>query len=106
MDTALLILATYYVSVTVTRLHGPWGVCERFREWVRVRRGYVQQNGVWLRGTDEVTDDWIAAGVQCPLCASLYISAVLCGLAGAWNGIDILAVAGGAAVLFSLGRYW
>lgn len=106
MDTVLLILATYYASVTVARLHGPFGWCERFREWVWVNRGYAQQNGVWLRGTDEVTDDWIAAGVQCPLCASLYIAAILVVFTGAGTGIEILAVAGGASALFSIGRYW
>lgn len=106
MDTVLLILATYYVAVTVTKLHGPFGWCERFREWVWVKRGYAQQNGVWLRGTDEVADDWIAAGVQCPLCASLYIAAILVVFTGAGTGIEILAVAGGASALFSIGRYW
>ena len=107
MATALLILATYYVAVTVTKLHGPFGICEAFRHRVWRWRGFEDQGhyGLWMRGTDEVSDDWVAAGVQCPLCASLYVSVILCALAGAWTGIEVLAVAGGASVLFSLGRY-
>lgn len=102
-----LVLATYYVAVTLTKLHGPLGWCEHFRHRVWRWRGFSDHGGVWLRGGgDDVHVDWIAAGVQCPLCASLYISAVLCWCVGAWTGIDILAVAGGAAALFSIGRYW
>lgn len=102
----MLVLATYYVAVTTTKLHGPFGWCEAFRERVWRWRGFELTMGVWLRGTDDIHEDWIAAGVQCPLCASLYIAAILCALTGAWTGIDILAVAGGSAALFSLGRYW
>lgn len=102
-----LVLATYYVAVTVTKLHGPLGWCEAFRHWVWTKRGFSDHAGVWLRGGgDDVHEDWIAAGVQCPLCASLYIAAILVVFTGAGTGIEILAVAGGASALFSLGRYW
>ena len=61
--------------------------------------------GVAAQRRDDVHEDWIAAGVQCPLCASLYIAAVLCCLAGAGTGIEI-GGGGRAAALFSVGRYW
>lgn len=82
MATALLILATYYVAVTVTKLHGPFGICEASRHRVWRWRGFEDQGhyGLWMRGTDEVSDDWVAAGVQCPLCARLYVSVILCAL--------------------------
>lgn len=55
--------------------------------------------------------DWVAAGVSCPLCMSLYCGAVLAlaWYAGGGAGqaaVGVLAVAGGASALFSVGRYW
>lgn len=109
-DVIALVLATYYVAITVAKLHGPLGLCERFRERVWRWRGFELKMGVWLRGTDDIHEDWIAAGVQCPLCCSVYVGAallLLSSMGGIGQGVvDILAVAGGASVLFSVGRYW
>jgi hypothetical protein len=110
LDRVALVLATYYVAVTIAKLHGPLGWCERLRHAVWTRRGFVQVDGAWLRGTEGLEDDWVAQGMQCPLCVGLYAGALLYALSsmgGIGAGIvDILAAAGGASVLFSLGRYW
>jgi hypothetical protein len=110
LDRVALVLATYYVAVTMAKLHGPLGWCERLRHAVWTRRGFVLMDGAWLRGGESLEDDWIAQGMQCPLCISLYAGAVLAlvaSMGGIGAGIvDILAAAGGASVLFSLGRYW
>ena len=55
--------------------------------------------------------DWLAAGVSCPLCMSLYCGAVLAlawyaGGAVGQAAVGLLAIAGGASALFSVGRYW
>lgn len=60
---------------------------------------------------ERIADDWLAAGISCPLCLSLYCGAVL---ALAWYAggepeqavVVVLAVAGGASAVFSVGRYW
>lgn len=109
MGTLSLILATYYVAISVTKLHGPFGWCERLRHAVWARRGFVQVEDAWLRGEESLEDDWVAQGMRCPLCVSLYASVVLAALASTGAGVgivDILAAAGGASLLFSLGRYW
>jgi len=58
-----------------------------------------------------VDDDWLTAGVSCPLCMSLYCGAalMLAWYAGGEAGqaaVTVLAVAGGASALFSVGSYW
>lgn len=114
-------LATYYVAVTVTRLHGPFAWAARFRHSVWRARGFepVAMEGtsepVWLGaplspsgpGTARRTlqHDWIAAGVKCPLCVSLYVAPIMLVLSGAgWMGawlVTALAVAGAASAIFS-----
>lgn len=121
IETVLLYaLATYYLSVTLTKLHGPLGLAERLRHAVYRARGLRQGAGdIWLLpgsaapGGDRVLgveDDWVATGVSCPFCASLYVAALLVALLALMPGatplIQVLAVAGASSVLFSLGRHW
>ncbi len=126
-DLITLALATYYLAITLTKLHGPGALAERIRHAVYRRRGFQLLDlgsGVglapeWLRPagghgadarTERLSDDWVATGAGCPLCASLYAAALLVAtsalLPGATPMIQVLAVAGAASVLFSLGRYW
>lgn len=123
LDLVALVLATYYAAVTLAKLHGPFGLAERFRHAVYRRRGFSivlepDGPGEWLRLGDrnddqgvELDDDWLAAGVSCPLCMSLYCGTALALVwyAGGEVGqaaVGVLAVAGGASALFSTGRYW
>lgn len=128
LDLLTFILATYYLAITATKLHGPYAVAERWRHWVYRRRGFdpmPMPSGEieWFRygkkgpdgpaydpPPDRIGDDWIAAGVTCPLCASLYAGALVAalsmvGLPGALI-VYSLALAGGASLLFTLGRTW
>lgn len=127
-DLVVLALATYYAAVTLAKLHGPLGLAERWRHavyrwrgFVAVRMGLVEQMDVWARQrrlnggrtvvVDNLDDDWLAAGVGCPLCMSPYVGGALAlaWLAGGEVGqavVSVLAVAGAASVLFSVGRYW
>lgn len=134
-DLVTLTLATYYCAVTVARLHGPFGWAERFRHAIYRKRGFehFRTNTIdemtperaigridrWQRiaGTmarpriDELSDDWITAGVGCPLCVSLYASILLTALYALGGSIGmavvvVLAIAGGASLAFTLGRTW
>lgn len=128
-DLVVLALATYYAAVTLAKLHGPFGLAEQLRHTVYRRRGFVAERMgildpdlVWHRVMaapnsggepilEDTDDDWLTAGVSCPLCLSLYVGAVLAlaWLVGGALGqalVGVLAVAGGASALFSLGRYW
>ena len=120
-DLVTLTLATYYCAITVARLHGPFGWAERFRHTVYHRRGFIldptQPEPAWFRpheGSptfDSLTDDWLTAGVGCPLCVSLYASILLAGLYALGGSIGaavvvVLAIAGGASLAFTLGRTW
>lgn len=128
LDLASMTLATYYLAITITRLHGPAALAERLRHSVYRRRGFqLLDLGLaedtapeWLRQaggqdghvirTERLSDDWVATGVGCPLCASLYVAVVLALLVALLPGarplVDVLAMAGGASLLFSLGRTW
>ena len=139
LDLLILILATYYAAVTLAKLHGPFGLVERARHAVYRRRGFGlmadspadpdagREWSVWewtrvaerkadmpagvFAVIEHPDDDWLAAGVSCPLCMSLYCGTVL---ALAWYvggaigqaAVGVLAVAGGASMLFSVGRIW
>lgn len=124
-DLVVLALATYYASVTVARLHGPFGLAERLRHAVYRRRGFepeaigLVETDAWRRvaGPDDepivedIDDDWLASGISCPLCVSLYAGAVLAlawyaGGAPGQAAVGVLAIAGGASAVFSAGRYW
>lgn len=128
-DLVILALATYYAAVTLAKLHGPLGLAESMRHAVYRRRGFTADRMglldpglVWHRVTDaprpgaepileSTDDDWLAAGVSCPLCLSLYAGAALAlvwlvGGAAGQAAVGVLAVAGGASALFSMGRYW
>lgn len=127
LDLVVMVLATYYAAVTLAKLDGPFGLVERARHAVYRARGFVAvevEDGEieWQRFTPSedldvkplvgrLGDDWLTAGVSCPLCMSLYCGAAL---AMAWYAggevgqaaVGVLAVAGGASALFSTGRYW
>lgn len=114
LDLVVLVLATYYAAVTLSKLHGPFGLAERMRHAVYRRRGFDLVTAEdWIRPGDAagIDDDWLAAGISCPLCMSLYCGVVL---ALAWYtggdvgqaAVGVLAVAGGASLAFSVGRYW
>jgi hypothetical protein len=112
LDRVALVLATYYVAVTMAKLHGPLGWCERLRHAVWTRRGFVLVDGAWLRGTErawKMTGSHKGCNVPCASACTwvLLLAYALASMGGIGAGIvDILAAAGGASVLFSLGRYW
>jgi hypothetical protein len=100
-------LATYYLARGLTRLHGPAGAFERGRHAVYRARGFVRAvDGEWYHVGDAAAtleDDWLTAGVGCPVCAVAYVApAVL--LASRWRwgraAVSALAVAGAATALW------
>lgn len=112
----LVALATYYVAVTLARLHGPLGLAEAMRQHVLRWRGFTpvilegHTEPVWKRAlpsgyVQSTSDDWIASGVRCPLCLSLYIAPVMLALASSstpgWWAVAALGLAGAASALFS-----
>ncbi len=114
-----LVLATYYLAITATKLHGPFGLAERVRHAVYRRRGFapiVMSNGdiEWFRDgpgrVERVGDDWVTEGVSCPLCCSLYGAPLVLLLSRAGPLGEALALAlataGGASLLYTLGRTW
>jgi len=118
-DLLVLALATYYRAITAAKLHGPFGLAERMRHAVYRRRGFspiVMPNGdvEWFRDgaerADRIGDDWVTEGVSCPLCCSLYGALVVLTLFHSGPSGEalalVLAVAGGASLLYTLGRTW
>lgn len=107
MDFLKLVLATYLVAVTLARLHGPLGLAERLRHTVYRARGFRQgAEDTWMHpgqqraggGLLALDDDWVSAGINCPVCLAPYVALVL--LAAPPAVLSWLAVAGGAAALF------
>lgn len=113
---ALVALATYYAAVTLARLHGPFGLAEAMRQRVLRARGFApvilegHTEPVWRRAlpsgyVQSTSDDWIAAGVRCPLCLSMYVAPVMLALASSsmpgWYVVASLGIAGASSVLFS-----
>lgn len=104
-------LATYYVARSVARLHGPGGVFERARAAVYRRRGFVlATDGEWYHAGDPdatLDDDWVTAGVGCPVCVAAYVAPLVL-LAGRYRAgravVGALAVAGAAAALWDRER--
>ena len=121
-------LATYYLAITATKLLGPFAVSERLRHRVYRARGFLpvtMPGGTveWFRTcppdvpprpaappVERLGDDWVAEGISCPLCGSLYagLLVLLLSRAGAVGGwaIMALAVAGGSSFLYTQGRTW
>ena len=114
---ALVALATYYVALTTAKLHGPFGLAERFRHAVYHARGFVEVGSQYEPGTswkrpagegraqdwEDLGDDWVASGVRCPLCLSLYVAPVLLGLTWLPGGTAVVAclgLAGAASWLY------
>lgn len=58
VDFVIFLLAVFGFSYTMTDLHGPFGLCQRFRHWVRVN----------------ATQQWILTGIECPICMSFAVS--------------------------------
>lgn len=107
-------LATFYLAFSATRLHGPLGLFERGRRWVLGARGYVDQTGqgdyyrrpVGGGQLQSVEADWVASGVTCPVCASLYVAPLVLVLGRSTRGrriVSALAVAGLASALYRAG---
>jgi hypothetical protein len=51
-------LAVFGVSITVSQLHGPFGLCSRLRQFI------------WAKTKSE----WIRDGIYCPICVSFWAS--------------------------------
>lgn len=110
MDLLKLSLATYFVAVTIARLHGPLGLAERLRHAIYRWRGFLLAPGGewWATGESPsnpgryrlLEDDWLASGISCPVCLAPYIAAGL--LLAPGPVVTWLAVAGGAAAVFKL----
>lgn len=108
MDLLKLTLATYLVATTTARLHGPFGLAERMRHAVYRWRGFkLASNGEWWDAKRYhpaeprslmVDDDWLTAGVSCPICLAPYVAAGMLLVPG--PVVSWLAVAGGAAAIF------
>lgn len=107
MDFLKLVLATYLVAVTIARLHGPLGLAERLRHAVYQARGFRQgAEGRWMHPGQQAAggsllaldDDWVSAGIACPVCLAPYVALGL--LAAPPAVLAWLAAAGGAAALF------
>ena len=50
--------STFGVSYTLSSLHGPFGLCEQLRGWVK----------------KQTTEAWILKGIECPICLSFWVS--------------------------------
>lgn len=78
----LLTLAVYRLSYMVTLESGPFGLCEKWREWVAmklVRPGYSFETN---------PHRWIFEGIACPLCVSFWFALVAIPFADTWaNGV-------------------
>lgn len=107
-------LATFYLAFSATRLHGPLGLFERARRAVLTERGYVDQTGqgdyyrrpVGGGQLQPIEADWLASGVTCPVCASLYVAPIVLALGRSERGrriVGALAVAGLASALYRVG---
>lgn len=125
-----LTLAVYAVSVWLTTKHGPFGLFEIGREWGLRRRGYrfytitqLQERmpapvastlagdngGAWLRDAGGewhlLGKDWIAAGLTCPACASMWVALVAV-IALGLPLLSVLSLSGGAmAVVYATGSW-
>lgn len=108
MDLLTLALATYLVATTIARLHGPLGLAERLRLAVYRWRGFrPAPDGDWYDPTRHhpveprtltIEDDWITAGISCPICLAPYVAAAL--LLAPAPALSWLAAAGAAAAIF------
>lgn len=54
----ILWFATFGVSYTLSSLHGPFGLCEQLRVWIK----------------KQTTEAWIVKGIECPICLSFWVS--------------------------------
>ena len=50
--------STFGISYTLSSLHGPFGLCEQWREWAK----------------KQTTEAWILKGIECPICLSFWVS--------------------------------
>lgn len=84
-------LATFFVSVSITRLHGPADAFGRLRAHVASSRG-----------NPDPGQDWLVDGLRCPVCVSLYVAPALLVLALSPLSplVDALAIAGAASLLW------
>jgi hypothetical protein len=64
VELATFLLAVFGVSVTVSTLDGPFGLCSMLRQWLQAK----------FRGTKH---NWIAKGIACPICVSFWVSPIV-----------------------------
>lgn len=61
VEFAIFLLAVFGFSYTMTDLHGPFGLCQKFRRWVRAN----------------TAQEWILTGIECPICMSFTVSLLI-----------------------------
>ena len=95
--------STFGIAYTLSSLHGPFGLCEKFREWVKKKppesseikecRCHVCKFRKWMKrkskeesvvkcflcklyewSKKQLTEDWFVKGVKCPICLSFWVS--------------------------------
>lgn len=103
-EIAILGLATHFWSITSTTLSGPFGLAKFAREAILRWRGFspVENDDgevFWMRGAEGVDSDWIADGVTCPLCASLWWGIIMTALMASGDNGEIAVVISAVAGL-------
>jgi len=87
----LVALAVYRVSHMFASETGPFGACEKWRNWIFKR--------LWVDGkqTKEQPHYWMIEGVGCPLCISFWFSLVAFWFG--WGIVGWLGMAGAILVV-------
>lgn len=81
--------AVFGIAYTMSNLHGPFGLCEKLRTWVKSKS----------------TEPWITTGIGCPICLSFWVSFFISPLVATNFRDDLLLIAssvGFAAVVILL----
>lgn len=89
VELMMFLLATFGLSYTITSLHGPFGLCEKLRIWVK----------------SKTTEAWITTGIGCPICMSFWVSFFITPIVARTFAEDALLIAssvGFAAVVILL----
>ena len=91
MDFIPLGFALYAFALTMADLHGPFGLCKLFREFV-CGRCCKSKDGSCCRW------EWIAEGVRCPICWSFWFSLLILPIYGpetsfaAWGVATVITI--------------
>lgn len=90
----VLALATYRLSLLLSKEHGPGEILDKFRRWTGA---HETMNFGWTAGTG-----W-GKLVICPLCLSVWFAvlfyAVYLWIPGLWWAVEIIAISGAASLL-------